>query len=210
MMKETQDNPTVGILAYGSLISDPREEIKKACTGIIQDVVTPFHVEFARSSNSRGDAPTLVPVTNGGKHVKGQMFVMDLSEAEATNVLYRREIGKVGKTEVTYKRPEQVTPKNVLVERLTNFGGLDVVLYTQIAATIDPLTAEHLADVAIASVSKADPKCDGISYLIAAKKSGIVTALSPSYEVEILRKTGCETLENALAKLESQPLSPPR
>ena len=214
MSEETQENRTVGILAYGSLISDPRKEIEKACTGIIKDIVTPFHIEFARSSTGkgggRGGAPTLVPVANGGAHVKGQVFVMDLSEAEATNVLYRREIGKVGEMERTYKRPERVTPKNVLVERLTNFGGLDVVLYTQIAATIDPLTAEHLADLAVASVPKAYPGRDGISYLISAKESGIMTALSPSYEAEILRKTGCETLENALAKLESQPPSPPR
>lgn len=126
---------------------------------------------------------------------------MNLSEADATDVLYRREIGKVGKMERTYKRPEQVTRNTVLVERLTNFSGLDVVLYTQIAATIDPLTADHLADLAIASVPKADPGRDGISYLNAAKEGGIVTTLSPSYEAEILRKTGCETLKEALANL---------
>ena len=208
------ENSSVGILAYGSLISDPREEIEKACTGIIEDVMTPFHIEFARSSTGkgggRGGAPTLVPVANGGSHVKGQVFLVELSEAEATNVLYRREIGKVGELERTYKRPELVTAKNVLVERITHFAGLDVVLYTQIAATIKHLTAEKLADLAIASVAKADSGRDGISYLIAAKESGIITALSPSYEEEILRKTGCETLEKALSQLECQALSPPR
>ena len=205
---------SVGILAYGSLISDPRVEIEKACTGIIKDIVTPFQIEFARSSTGkgggRGGAPTLVPVTDGGAHVKGQVFVMDMSETEAIDVLSRREIGKVGEMERTYKRPEEVTAKNVLVERLTDFAGLDVVLYTQIAATIKPLTAEKLADLAIASVAKADSGRDGISYLIAAKASGIITALSPSYEEEILRKTGCETLEKALSQLECQALSPSR
>ena len=201
MTAETQKRQTVGILAYGSLISDPRAEIAKARTHIIHDVLTPFRIEFARSSSGRGGAPTLVPVTSGGARVKGQIFVMDMPEAEAANVLYRREIGRVGEASLAYKRPEKVTTKTVLVERLRNCGGLDVVLYTKIAATIDPLTAEHLASLAIASVSKADLALDGISYLIAAKESGIATSLSPTYEEEILRKTGCKSLEEALAKL---------
>ena len=192
----------IGILAYGSLISVPGAEIEKARIGIIKDVMTPFHVEFARSStgknSGRGGAPTLVPVTNGGAHVKGQVFVMDMSEADAANVLYRREIGK---EDVTYERPTEVKKSSVVVERLTNFAGLDVVLYTQIAATIDPLTAKKLAELSIASVKKAKPEKDGITYLMDAKESGIVTALSPSYESEILRKTECATLAEALAKL---------
>lgn len=204
MSKDTQNRTTIGILAYGSLISDPRAEIKSHHTEVIKDVMTPFHVEFARSSSSRGGAPTLVPISNGGAQVRGQVFVMNLSEEEATHALYRREIGKEGQTDRLYKRPKVVTEKNVVVERLTNFAGLDVVLYTQIAATITPLTAGTLADLAIESVAKADPGLDGITYLKAAKESGIVTALSPSYETEILRKTGCETLEQALAKLQSQ------
>ena len=204
MSKDTQNRTTIGILAYGSLISDPRAEIKSHHTEVIKDVMTPFHVEFARSSSGRGGAPTLVPISNGGAQVRGQVFVMNLSEEEATHALYRREIGKEGQTDRLYKRPKVVTEKNVVVERLTNFAGLDVVLYTQIAATITPLTAGTLADLAIESVAKADPGLDGITYLKAAKESGIVTALSPSYETEILRKTGCETLEQALAKLQSQ------
>ena len=204
MSKDAQNRKTIGILAYGSLISDPRIEIETHHTEVIKDVMTPFHVEFARSSSGRGGAPTLVPVSNGGTKVKGQVFVMNLSEEEATHVLYRREIGRQGQTDRLYKRPKVVTEKNILVERLTDFAGLDFVLYTKIAATITPLTAERLADLAIASVAKAISGLDGITYLKAAKESGIVTALSPSYETEILRKTDCETLEQALAKLQSQ------
>lgn len=201
MSDETPKKPTVGILAYGSLISDPRAEIEKSQTSIIQDVVTPFHIEFARSSTGRGGAPTLVPVTSGGTHVTGQVFVMDVSEAEATDILYRREIGKVGDMKRTYVRPEQVTENSVLVERLTNFAGLDVVLYTQIAANITPLNAKRLSELAIASVAKAKPELDGISYLIAAKKHGIATALSPTYEAEILKETRCQSLNEVRAKL---------
>jgi hypothetical protein len=201
MSAQTYKKQSVGILAYGSLISDPRAEIEKAQIKIVHDVMTPFHIEFARSSTGRGGAPTLVPVTRGGAHVTGQIFVMDVSEAEATDILYRREIGKVGDMTRTYKRPERVTDNTVLVERLTNISGLDVVLYTQIAATITPLTAKHLAELAIASVTKAEPGLDGISYLIAAKESGIVTALTPTYEAEILKETQCNSLDEARAKI---------
>ncbi|MCC5987221.1 MAG: gamma-glutamylcyclotransferase [Pararhodobacter sp.] len=201
MTKEPLQKTTVGILAYGSLISNPGAEIKKARTNIINDVITPFHIEFARSSSGRGGAPTLVPVTSGGSHVKGQVFVMDVSEAKAADILYRREIDEVGNMTRSYTRPDPVTDKKVLVERLSNFAGLDVVLYTQIAATITPLTAEHLAKLAIASVAEADPDLDGISYLIAAKKHGIETALSPAYEAEILKETKSKSLDEALEKL---------
>lgn len=54
MAEETKEKPTVGILAYGSLISDPGDEIENARTKIIHDVMTPFHIEFARSSKNRG------------------------------------------------------------------------------------------------------------------------------------------------------------
>ena len=190
MTEETQERPTVGILAYGSLISDPREEIEKAHTRIIHNVITPFHIEFARSSDRRG-----------GAHVKGQVFEMDVSEAKSVDILYRREIGKVGDMTRTYRRPNPVTGNTVLVERLVNFAGLDVVLYTQIAATITPLTAKHLAELAIASVAKAPAGLDGISYLSAAKENGIKTALSPAYEAEILKETRCKSLDEALEKL---------
>lgn len=204
MVENTMNKPKVGILAYGSLISDPRAEIESNRTDTIHGIMTPFHIEFARSSNGRGGAPTLVPVTTGGAHVRGQVFVMDASESDAADILYRREIGKVGDMTRTYTRPDPVTDRTVLVERLTSFAGLDVVLYTQIAATITPLTAKRLAELAIASVPKADPDRDGISYLIAAKQHGIATALSPAYEAEILKETECNTLEEALAKIQDQ------
>ncbi|WP_282091446.1 hypothetical protein [Epibacterium ulvae] len=201
MTEKENKKQTVGILAYGSLISNPGPEIEKARTETIQDVMTPFPVEFARSSKGRGGAPTLVPVSNGGAQVKGQVLVMDASETEAANILYRREINRVGDSSRTYKQPKDVTDNTVLVERQTNFAGLDVVLYTKIAATIEPLTADHLASLAIASVAKADDNRDGISYLRDAKSDGIATALSSAYEAEILRKTGCTSLDEAHGKL---------
>ena len=197
MSQQADDGPTVGILAYGSLISNPKCEIEEGRAGIIEDIMTPFRVEFARKSKGRGWAPTLVPVASGGTHVKGKVFVMNLTEAKAADALYRREIDEVGSGKI-YQLPEVVTEKHVVVERLAPFAGLDVVLYTQLADNIEPLTAERLAGLAIRSVYEADPGRDGISYLIDAKEHGIVTALSPGYEAAILQELGCETLEEAL------------
>ena len=140
MTQQGIDRPSVGILAYGSLISDAGWEIEEGRAETINDVLTPFRVEFARSSTSRGGAPTLVPVVFGGMQVKGNVFVMKLTEEEATNVLYRREIDQVC-TDKTYPRHRVANGKSVVVKHLTDFAGLDIVLYTQIAANIEPLTA---------------------------------------------------------------------
>jgi len=53
-------------LAYGSLIDDPGSEIQPVIARLIEGVETPFKVEFARSSEKRDGAPTLVPVKEGG------------------------------------------------------------------------------------------------------------------------------------------------
>ncbi len=63
------------------------------------------------------------------------------------------------------------------------------------------LSGSALAARAIASVTTAESGKDGISYLIAAKKNGLVTPLSPDYEREILRQTGTENLEAALRSI---------
>lgn len=190
----------IGILAYGSLIDDPDVEIAGAAIGRKVDVLTPFNIEYARTSRSRGGAPTLVPVEHGGSPVSGQILILDLTEHEAANRLWRRETRKVG-SGLKYLPPKAIGTDTVVVKRIENFAGVSVVLYTQISANIEPLTAEALAALAIASVGKAKPGMDGISYLIAAKGNGITTELSADYEAEILKQTGCDALEEALAKL---------
>lgn len=193
-------NRKVGILAYGSLISDPGEEIARARTETTKGVLTPFNVEFARSSSRRGNAPTLVPVNSGGSQVAGQVFVLDVPENEATVCLWRRETNRVG-SGCTYKAPEIIGPNDVVVRRLENFAGVGVALYTEIAANIEPLTAENLARLAIESVQKTEQGRDGISYLIGAKRNGIETTLSANYEAEILQLSECDDLKEALLSL---------
>jgi cation transport regulator ChaC len=81
----------VGILAYGSLIADPREEIQNATIAVKKEIMTPFRLEFARASRTRCGAPTLVPVDIGGAQVRGWIFLLDVPEEEAANRLWRRE-----------------------------------------------------------------------------------------------------------------------
>jgi hypothetical protein len=63
----------------------------------------------------------------------------------------------------------------LIIDRYENFEGLPVVFAARFAATITPLTAEHLADLGIASVAL---RSDGITYLIDAKRNGIATPLT--------------------------------
>lgn len=187
---------TVGILAYGSLIGDPGPEIEPH---IIRRIScrTPFDVEFARASRMRTGGPSLIPYDDGS-HVAAQILVVDLPIKEATDRLYRRERHKVG-TGICYAPPEIITPNTVIIESKLSFEGIETVLYTRIGANIDGLTATKLAELAVNSARARQDGKDGISYLMNAKKCGIQTPLSPDYEKEVLRLTGTDSLEAALA-----------
>ena len=188
---------TVGILAYGSLLSDPGVESKYARADTISKVKTPFRVQFARKSQGRGDAPTLVPVEDGGEAVTGSIYVLNVPPDEGADILYRREINKVG-SKKRYDAGAATNPNSVKVRCLREFRGVNVVLYTELEANIHPLTAESLACLAIWSVARADKGRDGISYLMDARRNGIETPLSDCYEAEILRQSECASLEEAL------------
>ena len=203
ILKRIRNLKEIGILAYGSLMDDPGVEIESLTVGRIKSVETPFKLEFARSSRIRNGAPTLIPVEEGGVHVKAQILILKkgIPEKKAADMLWRRETQQVGSGKV-YERPALPNENTVLVERLENFHNIDLVLYTKIGANIDPLTAQKLAQHAISSAKSGAgmKKRDGISYLINAKKQGIHTPLMPEYEKEILRKVGTKSLEDAYAK----------
>jgi hypothetical protein len=200
----------LGILAYGSLIDDRGEEINNATDMMITEdmsaevISTPFNVEFARSSSTRKGAPTLVPVITGGAQVTARIIVLrdEISEAEAQNMLWRRETRNAGHS----KRPTVAKPNSVLIDALSNFHGINTVYYTRIAPNINPLSATQLAELAIKSAKEIkkgsnEEGKDGISYLIAAKRNGITTPLSAEYEQEILKLTETKSLEASLEKL---------
>jgi hypothetical protein len=192
--------PSVGILAFGSLIDNPGKEIEAALVGRKANLVTPFSVEFARTSKKRGGAPTLVPVKRGGRPVRAQILPLDTTEEEAKDCLWRRETDKVGEGG-HYVHRTNPGPDTLIIDLYENFEGVPIVLAARFAATIAPLTAKHLADLAITSVASAEFGRDGITYLINAKRDGITTPLSASYEKEILRRTETADLKQALHKL---------
>lgn len=196
----------IGILAFGSLIEEPGSEI----AGITVDrrnVLTPFNVEFARSSETRYGAPTLVPVDKGGSSVRSLILVCadSVTQGQGIDMLWRRETRQVG-TGKHYTVPKKPTAKSILIRSLQGFAGLDYVLYTDFyeIGKIQNPTAKDLAKLAIASAKRSVNKegIDGISYLISAKRSGIATTLMPEYEREILRQTDSQSLEQALNKLQ--------
>jgi hypothetical protein len=190
----------VGILAYGSLVDDPGVEIGPLVVERIESVETSFCVEFARTSRTRGGAPTLVPVSEGGSRIKGKILVLEesVSETEATDMLWRRETRRERSGE-RYESPSSYDVNAVLVRRLEDFEGLDMVLYAEIGANISDLDSRKLAELAINSArSRAGREGkDGITYFIGVKENGVETPLMLDYESEILRQTGTNTLLQA-------------
>ena len=83
----------IAILAFGSLIEDPGKELRPRIRERIDGIKTPFSVEFARSSRSRGGGSTLVPVHGGGSPVHAVLLALDpaIELAEAMDLLWRRE-----------------------------------------------------------------------------------------------------------------------
>ena len=190
----------MGILAYGSLIEDPGQEILVAIARRIENVETPFRVEFAHCSTKRDGAPTLIPVKKGGSQVRAVILVLNenVKLEETESMLWRRETNRVGSLE-TYSHPDTPGPNTIIVERLHAFRGIETVVYTRIAENISPLTPERLAELAINSVRgrAGAQERDGISYLIVAKRNGIRTPLMENYEREIMNAVPANTLEQA-------------
>jgi hypothetical protein len=197
----------IGILAYGSLIDFPGEEISPLIVDRLE-CTTPFKVEYARKSKIRGNGPTLIPTENIGKKVKAVVLIIkdetDLDDAKS--ILWRRETGNI-KSKEEYKHSENPSRNKVQVEITNEIIGVETVLYTSIGNNINGLiTAENLSDLAIESIlSEAGKnKKDGIRYLLANKQNGIITEMSDQYEKCILAKTGCKTLEESIAKMDSK------
>ncbi len=193
----------LGILAFGSLISDPGSEIGPEVVMRVR-TRTPFPVEFGRySGKTRGGAPTLVP-HDLGKPVSAEILVLNetVSVSEARDMLWRRETRNIG---TGRKYSDRTGPSSVRV-REASHPSVRTVLYVDFDAEgkIDRPDPAELAKAAIESVGKAEPGMDGITYLIDAIAAGIETLLTPSYAVQILSQAGAGSLEEALRKLKSQ------
>src|SRR5687767_12798572 len=95
----------IGVLAYGSLMADPGSELAAITVGVKRDVLTPFPVEFARTSQKRCGAPTLVPVEDGGGRVRAAIIEVNVDEKQTMDIVYRREINEVGSNRIYVERP---------------------------------------------------------------------------------------------------------
>jgi hypothetical protein len=153
-------NSSIGILAYGSLITDPGNEIGPLIARRIA-TKTPFGVEYCRLSQGRGGGPTVVPPPLG-KSVNAEILVMkqQVSLAQAKDLLWRREVSKEG-TGRCYVPGD--TQNSVMVEDWGANEGVAHVLYTDFPETRKVLapSAELLASPAMASVGGEQPSKDG-------------------------------------------------
>jgi len=173
----------IGILAYGSLIEDPGIELKPLICERIEDVETPFNIEFSRSSSSRDRAPTVVPVSGFGSPVKAIIMVLNesVSLEKAKDLLWRRETRKEGSNK-HYSDPQNPSSNQVVVAKISELCGIEVVLYTQIGANIENPTPQKLATLAIESArsNAGSQGKDGISYLMSVKNQNESRGVRPS------------------------------
>lgn len=182
----------IGILAYGSLINNSGPEIEPLIIKRIK-CITPFKVEYARSSKSRSGAPTLIPYENG-KEVKAEVLVLNTTDINyVKTILWRRETHR--KDNKIYKESVSKSPNIVRIIMLHDFKGIENVLYTSIGNNID-VNIDLLSDLAIESI-------EGIKYLLDAKLNNIETILSKDYEELILEKTNTNSLLEAINKLKN-------
>ena len=191
----------IGILAYGSLIYDQGDKIKEAIQTTI-DCETPFGVEYGRKSITRGNAPTLVPMKNE-KKINAKILVLDdkVSMEDARDFLYRRECRK---SEGRYVEPKESNSAKMRIKELKSFNNVETVIYTEFPSDIDKtnLNPDYLAYLAEKSITK-HPK-DGITYLRDNINHGIKTRLTEDYKNAILKKTGTNTLDEAIEKLKNK------
>lgn len=192
----------LAILAYGSLIANPGAELEQAIESR-RPVQTPFAVEYARCSRSRCGAPTLVKVDGPGigAPVRAQLLILrdGVTIETARDMLYRREIHRVGKLSQRYDAAQaQHTPNTIQIEELSDVAGVEVVLYAGLCANLDfildptcsPMEkAGRLAQLAVESVTLEtfEAGTDGIRYLADAIRSGIQTPLTEPYREAVLR-----------------------
>lgn len=192
----------VGVLAYGSLISDPGWELADVTAHRITGVPTPFRIEYSRDSLVRGGAPTLVPVQQGGSSVDGVILAMKdgVSLADARDRTYRRERNQVG-SGLRYRHVDDPDPNEVHLPLLGSLADVEVVFGVALGDTIPERdrVPETLARKAIASVGRTEVDRDGISYLRDNIASGIETPLTEPYRQAVLSATGTRTLDEALA-----------
>ena len=173
--KYTSQN--ICIYSYGSLINDPGKDLASHIVGS-EEFMSPFKVEFARSSKSRFGAPTLV-IHNKGRKVLGRILVTDIPYTENNMAKVKSWVN------VREGKPGMSTIKNMKMKDFEH------VIYCDIPGNIEKPDADILAKLAIASVKKCKTAGiagkNGIRYLIDAYENGIDTPLMNKYHDTILK-----------------------
>jgi cation transport regulator ChaC len=193
----------IGILAFGSIITNPDTEIEDATEVKVSGITTDFEIEFARKSMSRNDAPTLAVVKHGGASVQGTLFILkeNITMMDAKNILFRRETNKVGDTSVNYSTPREWME---IKQSQVKHPLCEIIIYASMTPNLPNPSSRELAVLAIRSAEKYPMKnnvrADGIQYLYEAKTMGIKTPLMDQYEAEILHLLNVKSLEAALTK----------
>ncbi len=195
----------IGIITYGNVLSDPGYEIKKQTINTINGIITPFNVEFARKSSTRGNAPTLTVVKNIGTQVKGSILELSPSTTQylAADLLWRRETRQSLQSNKHYLDSSSFVLQ-IIIETISGYIGFDILVYAIVEQNISSPNANLLAELAIDSATKEDiakEHKDGISYLFDVKARGISTPLLEPYENEILRRTDSIDLIQAFEKV---------
>lgn len=199
----TTNSQKIGILAFGSLIDDPGEELLNVIAERKVDVVTPFNIEYGRKSSKRGNAPTLIPVTNGGQKVKATLLILkeEINLEEVKNRLYRRETNNVG-TSKTYTERKNPTPNQLVIQEHSDINDVQVYLTANYGCNLAEITPDILADLAIESFksNEVEEGRDGISYLKNNIDNKIITPLTEEYRNEILKKMKAKNLKEIIER----------
>jgi hypothetical protein len=212
--------PQTGILAYGPVLADPGSEIESSLRYRIENQTTPFQVEFAYSDPRFAGAPTLARVPDGrGSFVHAQLLVIrpDADSWYATQILYRRLVGRVGDESVFFDEDEQSQFRYPLwvkemaeLERIPNvvYAHQKPNLHVVVTDGVSPRTrARVLARLAIQSLTPETlaARQDGLQYLADAIRGGVHTPLTPLYVQELLQQAGnAPDLETARLRLARQ------
>ena len=169
----------LAILAYGSLLYDPGS-LGPLVVGVVP-CRTPFPVEYGRASARWGGGPVLVPHPQGATVNGALLLLADHVElGQAVEMLSERE-GLPG--------PRGVVQVEIPGERLVLAASLPRNL------PAPDMTVRALARRALASVPSG-PR-NGVAYLAAALRSGVVTPLSEGYRDAVLSAAGATTLDDA-------------
>lgn len=199
----TTNSQKIGILAFGSLIDAPGEELQNVIVERKEGVITPFNIEYGRKSSKRGNAPTLIPVSNGGQKVKATLLILkeELTLDEVKNRLYRRETNNVGKNG-TYTERKNPTPNQLVIQEHTDINDVQVYLTANYECNLTEITPEILADLAIESFksNEVEKGRDGISYLKNNIDNKIITPLTEEYRNTILKKMKAKNSEEIIER----------